>query len=144
MPVQWSDHIERHNRRRRCGCCGWDLPASPSGFDAALELAKSDGEVQDLWADRHFVTGEFDLELAESDGGGLFHKVSDDGGLSPKVTDGGGSSPKVSKRKRGSEDNHTAEGSETLDATREKDLWHRATLLPAFPKQLTPSAGRRS
>ena len=133
MPVQWSDHIQRQNRKSRIICtrCGWDLPESSSRFDAALALAKSDGEVKDLWADRHFVTGKFDLELAESDGGGV----------SPKVSDGGGSSPRVSKRKRSSEDNHTAEGSETLDATGEKDLLHRATLLPAFPKQLTPSAG---
>ena len=137
MPVQWSDHIEHQNRRRRCGRCGWDLPESPSRFDAALRLAKSDGDVQDLWADRHFRIGEFDLELDESDGGGL----------SPKVAGGGGLSSKVSKRKRGSEDNHSVEGSKTLDSTgeKEKDMLHRATLLPAFPKQLTPSAsaGRR-
>ena len=132
MPVQWSDHIQRQNRKSRIICtrCGWDLPESSSRFDAALALAKSDGEVKDLWADRHFVTGKFDLELAESDGGGV----------SPKVSDGGGSSPRVSKRKTWKTLEAT-EGSETLEATGEKDLLHRATLLPAFPKQLTPSAG---
>lgn len=133
MPVQWSDHIQRQNRKSRIICtrCGWDLPESSSRFDAALALAKSDGEVKDLWADRHFVTGKFDLELAESDGGGV----------SPKVSDGGGSSPRVSKRKTWKTLEAT-EGSETLEATGEKDLLHRATLLPAFPNKRTPSVGR--
>ena len=133
MPVQWSDHIQRQNRKSRIICtrCGWDLPESSSRFDAALALAKSDGEVKDLWADRHFVTGKFDLELAESDGGGL----------SPKVSDGGGSSPRVSKRKTWKTLEAT-EGSETLEATGEKDLLHRATLLPAFPNKRTPRVGR--